>query len=120
MRRFLLLDIGAGTMDVLYYDHETGLHYKAVAKSPVLYCAEEIEKIPGDLLVTGYEMGGGSISGWRRVGKVDVSLLWCAGGGRMPKDVAFAIGEHGVDLDLLRLLFEASPDFYLSGAPLLQ
>jgi uncharacterized protein (DUF1786 family) len=62
MRRFLLLDIGAGTMDVLYYDRETGLHYKAVAKSPVLYCAEKIEKIPGDLLVTGYEMGGGSIS----------------------------------------------------------
>lgn len=37
MSKFLMLDIGAGTMDVLYYDIDSGLHYKAVVKSPVMY-----------------------------------------------------------------------------------
>ncbi len=32
--RFLMVDIGAGTMDVLWYDTEADLHYKAVVKSP--------------------------------------------------------------------------------------
>ncbi len=59
MSKFLMLDIGAGTMDVLYYDIDSGLHYKAVVKSPVMYMAEKVE---GDLLITGCEMGGGPIS----------------------------------------------------------
>ena len=58
-----MLDIGAGTLDVLYYNDETGLHYKAVVKSPVLYLAERAANIAGDLLITGNEMGGGSITG---------------------------------------------------------
>ena len=62
MSKFLMLDIGAGTMDVLYYDEESGLHYKAVAKSPVLYLAEKAQCLQGDLLITGCEMGGGPIS----------------------------------------------------------
>lgn len=62
MSRFLILDIGAGTMDVLCYDTESELHYKAVAKSPVLYLAEKAASLPGNLLITGNEMGGGSIS----------------------------------------------------------
>jgi uncharacterized protein (DUF1786 family) len=62
MSRFLLLDIGAGTMDVLCYDLETGLSYKAVAKSPTLSLAEEINRVEKDLLITGCEMGGGPIS----------------------------------------------------------
>ena len=62
MSRFLLLDIGAGTMDVLYYDTEADLHYKAVVKSPVRHIAESTAKITGDLLVTGVEMGGGPLS----------------------------------------------------------
>ncbi len=62
MSRFLLLDIGAGTMDVLYYDQKTDLHYKAVARSPVLSLAETIENTPGNLLITGHEMGGGAVS----------------------------------------------------------
>ena len=33
MGRFLAIDIGAGTMDVLYYDSGSGLHYKAVSRS---------------------------------------------------------------------------------------
>ena len=62
MSRFLILDIGAGTMDVLYCDTESGLLYKAVAKSPVLYLAEKAASLPKDLLITGNEMGGGAIS----------------------------------------------------------
>jgi uncharacterized protein (DUF1786 family) len=62
MSRFLMVDIGAGTMDVLCYDMETDLHYKAVVKSPVQYVAEKASTISGDLLVTGCEMGGGPIT----------------------------------------------------------
>ncbi|MFC1532524.1 DUF1786 family protein [Thermodesulfobacteriota bacterium] len=60
--RFLILDIGAGTMDVLYYDSVSGLHYKAVCKSPVLNMAEKVADLPGNLLITGKEMGGGAIA----------------------------------------------------------
>lgn len=62
MSRFLMVDVGAGTMDVLYYDTETNLHYKAVVKSPVKYLAEKAAGIAGNLLITGNEMGGGSIT----------------------------------------------------------
>ena len=62
MSKFLLIDIGAGTMDVLYYDTEADLHYKAVVKSPVRHIAERAAEITGDLLVTGVEMGGGPVS----------------------------------------------------------
>ena len=62
MSRFIILDIGAGTMDLLYYDTESDLHYKTVAKSPMLYVAEQAASLPGDLLIIGKEMGGGPIS----------------------------------------------------------
>ncbi len=62
MSRYLLLDIGAGTMDVLYHDEESGVHYKAVVRSPVLSLAEKINAVKGKLLITGVEMGGGPIS----------------------------------------------------------
>jgi uncharacterized protein (DUF1786 family) len=62
MGRFLILDIGAGTMDILCYDTGSGLHYKAVVKSPVLALAEKAARLPGNLVVTGKEMGGGPIS----------------------------------------------------------
>jgi uncharacterized protein (DUF1786 family) len=62
MSKYLMVDIGAGTMDVLYVDEESGVHYKAVAKSPVLYVAETASNLCGNLLVTGCEMGGGAIS----------------------------------------------------------
>lgn len=57
-----MLDIGAGTMDVLYYDEASKISYKAVVKSPVLYLAEKAQMLNGNLLVTGCEMGGGHIS----------------------------------------------------------
>jgi len=57
-----MVDIGAGTMDVLWYDSETALHYKAAVKSPVRYIAEKAAELPGNLLITGTEMGGGPVT----------------------------------------------------------
>jgi len=60
--RFLMVDVGAGTVDVLYYDTDSDFHFKAVAKSPVRSLAEDIARQPGDLLLTGGEMGGGPVT----------------------------------------------------------
>jgi uncharacterized protein (DUF1786 family) len=60
--RLLLMDIGAGTLDILYYDLTSHLHYKAVVMSPVQQLAHQIARIPGDLVITGCEMGGGPVS----------------------------------------------------------
>ena len=62
MSRLLIADIGAGTIDILYYDMSSGMHFKAVGKSPVQYLADRAAAIPGKLLVTGVEMGGGAMS----------------------------------------------------------
>jgi uncharacterized protein (DUF1786 family) len=62
MAHFLMIDIGAGTMDVLWYDSETGRNFKAVVRSPVWWVAEQAAGA-GDLVVTGGEMGGGSVTG---------------------------------------------------------
>lgn len=63
MSRYLLIDIGAGTMDILYCDSRTKLHYKAVVVSPVRLLAGCVEQLSGDLVVTGCEMGGGALTG---------------------------------------------------------
>lgn len=60
--RYLLIDVGAGTMDVLFYESPSGLNYKAVVESPVLSMSREAGKVSGNLLLTGWEMGGGSLS----------------------------------------------------------
>ena len=62
MNKFLMLDIGAGTLDVLYYDAKSSLQYKAVVRSPALTVAEKIGATRGNLLVKGVEMGGGPVS----------------------------------------------------------
>ena len=62
MSRFVCVDIGAGTMDVLWFDTEAIHHYKAVAVSPVRTIAERAARLPGDLIVTGREMGGGPVT----------------------------------------------------------
>jgi len=59
---FLMLDIGAGTLDILYYDARSSLHCKAVVRSPALTVAEKVQATRGNLLVRGAEMGGGPIS----------------------------------------------------------
>jgi len=63
MGGFLILDIGAGTMDILHYDLISGLHFKAVARAPALTAVDKASSLPGDLLVVGVEMGGGSLAG---------------------------------------------------------
>lgn len=60
--KFLLIDIGAGTMDVLFYDDATDIQYKAVAKSPVRHLAEKVTQIDRNLILTGNEMGGGELA----------------------------------------------------------
>jgi uncharacterized protein (DUF1786 family) len=62
MNRFLMLDIGAGTLDILYYNAKDDLHYKAVVRSPILTVQDKAESLPGNLLIIGREMGGGSLS----------------------------------------------------------
>ncbi len=62
MSRFLCVDIGAGTMDVLWFDTESVHHYKAVVVSPVRAIAERAARLQGDLVVTGCEMGGGPVT----------------------------------------------------------
>src|SRR3989339_1003713 len=57
-----MIDIGAGTMDILYYDDAAGLSYKAVVRSPVKDIAEKAAGLGGNLLITGNEMGGSAIS----------------------------------------------------------
>ena len=62
MSKYLLVDIGAGTMDVLYYDDTDRQHYKAVVASPAIRVANQIAATSGNLLVTGVEMGGGPVT----------------------------------------------------------
>ncbi len=62
MGRFLTLDIGAGTMDVLVVDEDCKEHFKAVVKAPVRLLAEEVGACSGNIVVTGVEMGGGPFS----------------------------------------------------------
>ncbi len=62
MSRILTVDIGAGTMDVLYLDTRRSEHFKAVVTSPVASLARQIEAAPGKLLILGREMGGGALS----------------------------------------------------------
>ena len=78
--RFLLIDIGAGTMDVLYWDSRSDHHYKAVVKSPVRALVEKADHTKGDLLVTGCEMGGGQLSGvlYKRAGEAEVVMTGSA------------------------------------------
>ena len=58
MSKYLMVDVGAGTMDLLWYDSETGEHFKAVAPSPVRTLARQIRKSRGPLALAGVEMGG--------------------------------------------------------------
>jgi uncharacterized protein (DUF1786 family) len=62
MGRYLLLDIGAGTLDILFVDDVKRRYYKAVVASPILSTAQAIQNTRGDLFVDGVEMGGGAVS----------------------------------------------------------
>ncbi|RME20190.1 MAG: pyruvate formate-lyase activating enzyme [Deltaproteobacteria bacterium] len=56
----LLLDVGAGTLDMLWTDGADW--FKAVGPSPSRILARVIESTPGNLAVGGREMGGGAVS----------------------------------------------------------
>jgi uncharacterized protein (DUF1786 family) len=62
MKPFLMIDIGAGTMDVMCYVPSENMHYKAVVQSPVRTLARHIESTTGNLVVSGVEMGGGPVT----------------------------------------------------------
>lgn len=62
MNSILCLDIGAGTMDILYSEKAGTRQYKAVVCSPLQTIARQIEGLTGDILVHGVEMGGGQVS----------------------------------------------------------
>ncbi len=62
MSTYLILDIGAGTLDILYYNTEDPVQYKGVVKSPILTLEEKTRGLSGNILVTGKEMGGGAVS----------------------------------------------------------
>jgi uncharacterized protein (DUF1786 family) len=62
MKNILTIDIGAGTMDLLCYDPQEEMHYKAVVKSPVRTTAATIIDTTGNLLISGAEMGGGPVT----------------------------------------------------------
>ncbi len=62
MGRYLMLDVGAGTLDILYYDTDHDLHYKAVVRAPVRVLTDTVRRTRGNLVVTGGEMGGGPVS----------------------------------------------------------
>jgi uncharacterized protein (DUF1786 family) len=82
MSRYLLLDVGAGTLDVLFYDDLSGLHYKAAVRSPVLYLSERARKLKGNLLITGVEMGGGSLLDVLSQHAKDAEVIICASAAR--------------------------------------
>ena len=62
MARWLMVDIGAGTLDLLVVDGDDKQTYKAVVKSPIRTVAESIAASEGPLAVTGGEMGGGPVT----------------------------------------------------------
>ena len=62
MGNYLMIDIGAGTMDIMCHVPEENMHYKAVVQSPVRTLGAAIAATDGDLLVTGAEMGGGPVT----------------------------------------------------------
>lgn len=62
MSNYLMIDIGAGTMDIMCHVPEENMHYKAVVQSPVRTVSAGIAATHGDLLVTGAEMGGGPVT----------------------------------------------------------
>jgi len=63
MPRFLAIDVGAGTLDVMFLDTRSGDQFKFVAKSPTRILAERILACRKErILITGRQMGGGPVA----------------------------------------------------------
>ena len=113
MSRILTIDIGAGTMDVLYFDSESELHFKAVVRSPVRTVADRVRAASGKLLFVGREMGGGAVSQAikQRAAREDV-LISEAAAMTLSHDLekVRALGLHVIDDDHSREL-QAGGDY---------
>lgn len=108
MSCYLMIDIGAGTMDILYYDDATGLSYKAVVRSPIQYVAEKAAGLPGNLLITGNEMGGGAISAvLKKRAQTDTVVMTASAAATVHHDIKKVTG-YGIhvveDTDALALV----------------
>ena len=63
MARFLAIDIGAGTLDAMFLDTNSGDQFKFVAKSPTRTLAERITACRSNrILIMGRQMGGGPVT----------------------------------------------------------
>jgi len=63
MARILAIDVGAGTLDALFLDTDSGDQLKFVAKSPSRVLAEKIRNCRSRrILITGRQMGGGPVT----------------------------------------------------------
>ncbi len=61
--KILTIDVGVGTLDLLFYDINTDEHYKFVMPSPTRVFANKVKQVKDkDLIVTGALMGGGPSS----------------------------------------------------------
>jgi len=61
--RFLAIDVGASTLDAMFFDSHSGDQFKFVAKSPTRVLAERIMACESSrILITGRQMGGGPIT----------------------------------------------------------
>ena len=81
MKNHLMIDIGAGTMDIMCHVPEEDMHYKAVVQSPVRTLGAAIAATPGNLLVTGAEMGGGPVTEALKVRARQASVVMSASAG---------------------------------------
>jgi uncharacterized protein (DUF1786 family) len=64
MAKFLAIDVGAGTLDAMFLDTDSGDQFKFVAKSPSRTLADRIRDCRSRrILVTGRQMGGGPLTG---------------------------------------------------------
>lgn len=64
MTRFLAIDVGAGTLDVMFLDTAAEDQFKFVAKSPSRILADRIRDCRSRrILITGRQMGGGPLTG---------------------------------------------------------
>ncbi len=73
-----MIDIGAGTMDIMCHVPEENMHYKAVVQSPVRTLGAAIAATGGNLLVTGTEMGGGPVTEALKVRARQASVVMSA------------------------------------------
>lgn len=114
MSKFLLVDIGAGTMDVLWYDTEAELHYKAVVQSPVRHLAEKVAGLAGNLLISGTEMGGGPITAVLKERAKNAKVVMSASAAATLHHNPAKVSAWGIDIVADAKIEDLQPDENLS------